>query len=127
MRITINIVAVIAFIAQLLPFAFNALNQEKTESTKEALYDNFMFLAYFCSWVSVVIFFILYNFNYKILKNKILNSVFLLIVLLGIYVHLSQIIVQSDFIIISSILLLFDCYVIRKVVGNLFFKSNKNS
>lgn len=123
MRILINIVAIIAFIAQILPFAFNALNQERAESAKEALYDHFMLFAYFCSLVTVVIFVILYNFNYKILKNKLVYCFFLFIVLLGTYIHLSQLIEQNDFIIVSSILLLFDCYIVRKIVCSLFFKS----
>ena len=40
MKILVNIIAIITFIAQLLPFAFGALNQRETErSIMETLYS----------------------------------------------------------------------------------------
>lgn len=45
MKILINFVAFIAFIAQSIFFVFSALNQKKPEAMMESLYNYFVFLA----------------------------------------------------------------------------------
>lgn len=126
MKILINTVAFIAFIAQFFSFAFSALNQKKPESVTESLYNNFMFSAFLCSLITVAIFVVQYNFNFKLLKKKIPNCIFLVIVLLGIYIHVMQLLALNDFLLTSCILLLFDYYIMRKILSNLFSSSDAN-
>ena len=85
MKILVNIIAIITFIAQLLPFAFGALNQKRPRSIMETLYSDFTIFAYFCSLVTIVIFVIQYNFDIKSLKKKTINYIFLVVLLGGIY------------------------------------------
>lgn len=122
MKIAINTIAVIVLSVQFFSFAFNALNQKKPESTLDFLCNYFNFIALLCSLLSVVIFIALYNFNSKFLKKKLLNYIMLIIVLLGIYVHVTQIFVLNDFVLTSCVLLLFDYYIMRNILNNLFFK-----
>ena len=126
MKILINTVAFIAFIAQFFSFAFSALNQKKPESVIESLYNNFMFSAFLCSLITVAIFVVQYNFNFKLLKKKIPNCIFLVIVVLGIYIHVMQLLALNDFLLTSCILLLFDYYIMRKILSNLFSNSDAN-
>jgi len=86
MKILINTVAFIAFIGQFFSFAFSALNQKKPESIIESVYNDFIFFAFLCSLITVVIFVVQYNFDFKLLKKKIPNYIFLVIVSLGIYI-----------------------------------------
>ena len=118
MKIIVNIIAFIAFIGQFIVFAFSALNQKKPERVLESLYNDFITAASFCSLFVVVIFVIQYNFDFKILKHKMLKSIFLVIVLLGMYIHVRQLLTHKDFIPISCTLLVFDCYCIRKIAMN---------
>ena len=126
MKILINTVAVIAFIGQFFSFVFGALNQNKPESVIESLYNNFIFFAFLCSLITVVILVVQYNFNFKLLKKKIPNCIFLVIAILGIYIHVMQLLALNDFLLTSCILLLFDYYIMRKVLSNLFSSSNTN-
>lgn len=117
MKIIVNTIAFIAFIWQFISFTFSTLNQKKPESVIESLYNDFIIAASFCSLFVVVVFVIQYNFNSKILKKKILNCIFLVIVLLGMYIHIIQLLTQKEFIPISCTLLVFDCYSLIKIVS----------
>ena len=125
MKILINTVAFIAFMGQFFSFAFSGLNQKKPESTIESVYNNFIFFAFLCSLITVAIFVVQYNFN--LLKKKIPNCIFLVIVVLGIYIPVMQLLVLNDFLLTSCILLLFDYYIVRKILSNLFSSSDANS
>lgn len=126
MKILINIVAFIAFVGQFFSFVFNALNQKKPECAVESVYDNFIFVAFLCSLITVGIFVVQYNFDFKLLKTKVANSFFLVITVLGIYIHVMQLIVLNDFLLTSCVLLLFDYYIMRKILSNLFPSSDLN-
>ncbi|MPM24145.1 hypothetical protein SDC9_70626 [bioreactor metagenome] len=116
MKIVINTIAVIVLSVQFFSFVFNALNQKKPESTLDSLCNYFNVTALLCSLLSVVIFIALYNFNSKFLKKKLLNYIMLIIVLLGIYVHITQVFVLNDFVLTSCVLLLFDYYIMRNIL-----------
>ena len=78
-KIFINTIAILDCIVQFIPFIFSALNQNRPEHTIDVLYHYFQFTAYLCSLLAIIIFVVLYNFDAKALKNKWLNSIFLLI------------------------------------------------
>lgn len=122
MKIIINIVTSIVFIVQFVSFVFNALNLKKPECSIDTLYNYFVIIAYLCSLFAVIIFAVQYNFKAKFLNNKLLNIVFLIIIMLGTYIHLSQLLLLKDFVLTSCILLLFDIYIIHKILRNLFIK-----
>ena len=126
MKILINIVAFIAFIGQFFSFAFSAINQKKPESAIESVYNYYIFFAFLCSLITVVIFVVEYNFNFKLLKKKIPNYIFLVIVAVGIYIPIMQLLALNDFLLTSCILLLFDYYIMRKILSNLFSSSDTN-
>jgi hypothetical protein len=126
MKILINTVAFIAFIGQFFSFAFSAINQKKPESAIESVYNYYIFFAFLCSLITVVIFVVEYNFNFKLLKKKIPNYIFLVIVALGIYIAVMQLLALNDFLLTSCILLLFDYYIMRKILSNLFSSSDTN-
>ena len=126
MKILINTVAFIAFIGQFFSFAFSAINQKKPESAIESVYNYYIFFAFLCSLITVVIFVVEYNFNFKLLKKKIPNYIFLVIVAVGIYIPIMQLLALNDFLLTSCILLLFDYYIMRKILSNLFSSSDAN-
>ena len=126
MRIFINIVAIIAFVMQSVSFVLNALIQKKPECTRDSLYSYFVVTAFLCSVLVVVIFVIMYNFDFKFLKNKNLNCFFCLVGLLGAYIHIWQLFMHNDFVLISFVLLLFDIYVFYKIQGNLIRRIEEN-
>ena len=126
MKILINTVAFIAFIGQFFSFAFSALNQKKPESAMESVYNYYIFFAFLCSLITVVIFVVEYNFNFKLLKKKIPNYIFLVIVAVGIYIPIMQLLALNDFLLTSCILLLFDYYIMRKILSILFSSSDAN-
>lgn len=126
MKILINTVAFIAFIGQFFSFAFSAINQKKPESAIESVYNYYIFFAFLCSLITVVIFVVEYNFNFKLLKKKIPNYIFLVIVAVGIYIPIMQLLALNDFLLTSCILLLFDYYIMRKILSNLFSSSDTN-
>lgn len=68
MRIFINIIAIIAFIIQSFSFVLNVLIQKKPESTIDSLYSYFVVIASLCSVLVIVLFVLLYNFDFKFLK-----------------------------------------------------------
>lgn len=127
MRIFINIIAIIAFIMQSISFVLNVLIQKKPECTIDSLYSYFVVTAFLCSVLVVVLFVILYNFDSMFLKIKILNCFFFLVGLLGTYIHVWQLFMHNDFVLTSFVLLLFDFYVFRKIVGNLLRKDRPTS
>lgn len=126
MKILINTVAFIAFIEQFFSFAFSAINQKKPESAIESVYNYYIFFAFLCSLITVIIFVVEYNFNFKLLKKKIPNYIFLVIVAVGIYIPIMQLLALNDFLLTSCILLLFDYYIMRKILSNLFSSSDTN-
>ena len=116
MKTIINIIACIAFGAQLFVSMFNDLNMKK-------LHNYFVLTAYICSLLSVPIFFMLYNFDFRFAKLKFCGIVFLGIILLGGYVLWGQLFVLNDFILTSCVILLFDVYSLRKIFGYLVSKT----
>ena len=126
MKILINTVAFIAFIGQFFSVAFSALNQKKPESAIESVYNYYIFFAFLCSLITVVIFVVEYNFNFKLLKKKIPNYIFLVIVAVGIHIPILQLLALNDFLLTSCILLLLDYYIMRKILCNLFSSSDTN-
>lgn len=123
MKTIINIIACIAFGAQLFVSMFNALNMKKPETEIELLHNYFVLTAYICSLLSVPIFFMLYNFDFRFAKLKFCGIVFLGIILLGGYVLWGQLFVLNDFILTSCVILLFDVYSLRKIFGYLVSKT----
>ena len=123
MKTIINTIACIAFGAQLFVSMFDALNMKKPETEIELLHNDFMLAAYICSLLSVPIFFMLYNFDFRFEKLKFWGIVFLGIILLGGYVLWGQLFILNDFILTSCVILLFDVYSLRKIFGYFFSKS----
>ena len=65
---------------------------QSTENIWIYLWNEFIFVSFICSSISVLIFILLYNFNFKFLKNRILNTLLLVIVLFAGFIHIWQII-----------------------------------
>lgn len=114
----INTIAVIAFYIQLFSFVLNVFCMKAPEDDMDVLWNYFVIILYSCSVIAVIIFILFYNFEFKFLKNRILDSLILLVVASGGYIHIWQIAVQRDFIISSCLLALFDIYIIRKIIQN---------
>lgn len=121
MKIIVNMIAGIAFIVQFAFSAFSMLSMQKPITTNEIFYNNMLLVALPCSSIIVLLFLLLYNFNYKFLNNKIINVFFFVIGILALYIHAYQLFVLHDLILISVVLLLIDCYVIIRVI-RLFIK-----
>jgi hypothetical protein len=121
MKIIVNIIAGIAFIVQFAFSAFSMLTMQKPITINEIFYNNMLLVALPCSSIIVLLFLLLYNFNYKFLNNKIINVFFFVIGILALYIHAYQLFVLHDLILISVVLLLIDCYVIIRVI-RLFIK-----
>ena len=121
MKIIVNIIAGIAFIVQFAFSAFSMLTMQKPITINEILYNYMLLVALPCSSIIVLLFLLLYNFNYKFLNNKIINVFFFVIGILALYIHAYQLFVLHDLILISVVLLLIDCYVIIRVI-RLFIK-----
>lgn len=124
MRLFINTIAFIVFILQFFVFVFSVLNLKKPENAIETLYNYFVFSAFLCSLITIAVFVIQYNCHFKLLKKKVLDSFFLIIVMIGMYVPIAQLWIFNDFILTSCLLLLIDCYVMGIILSNLFSKSN---
>ena len=114
----INTIAVIAFYIQLFSFVLNVFCMKAPEDDMDVLWNYFVIFLYSCSVIAVIIFILFYNFEFKFLKNRILDSLILLVVTFGGYIHIWQIAVQRDFIISSCLLALFDIYIIGKIIQN---------
>ena len=121
MKIIVNMIAGIAFIVQFAFSAFSMLSMQKPITINEILYNYMLLVALPCSSIIVLLFLLLYNFNYKFLNNKIINVFFFVIGILALYIHAYQLFVLHDLILISVVLLLIDCYVIIRVI-RLFIK-----
>lgn len=125
MKTFINTIAVIAFIIQSLSSVLNVLCMKKPEDDIAVLWDSFAILLYSCSDITVLVFILYYNFDFKILRNKMLNFLVILIVMLAGYIHVWQLIVLRDFIITSCILVLFDICIASKSIQNIIKKQDK--
>lgn len=121
MKIIVNMIAGIAFIVQFAFSAFSMLSMQKPITINEIFYNYMLLVALPCSSIIVLLFLLLYNFNYKFLNNKIINVFFFVIGILALYIHAYQLFVLHDLILISVVLLLIDCYVIIRVI-RLFIK-----
>ena len=110
MKLFINSIVIIAFIMQFIAFFFGVATLKKSENTLTLILHEFHFVAYICSLLVAIIFFVV--FNYRMNEKKSWNSILLIIALLAIYVYISQIIVLNDFIVTSLILLVTDLYII---------------
>ena len=122
MKTFINSIAVIVFIIQFLSFILNAFCMQKAEDTLTILRNGFVFFSYFCSDIIVFVFILFYNFDFVFLKKKILNLIVFLVVIPAGYIHVWQIIRQRDFFLSSSILILFDIYIIYRISQNIILK-----
>lgn len=108
MRHITNILVSISSIIQVFASGFDMLNMKKPESLEESLYNDFVLIGCFCSFIVGFIFILIYNFRYKFLSSKIINLAFLVIVLFAFYVHIYQLFIQKDLMLVSSTLLLVD-------------------
>ena len=115
MRHIINILVSIATICQFFVSVFNMLNMKKPETIEDSLYNDFVLIGCSCSFVIGLIFILTYNFRYKFLNSKAINFSFLVIVLFAVYVHIYQLFIQKDLMLVSGILLLVDIFVGIKV------------
>ena len=70
MKIIVNMIAGIAFIVQFAFSAFSMLTMQKPITINEILYNYMLLVALPCSSIIVLLFLLLYNFNYKFLNNK---------------------------------------------------------
>ena len=111
MRHIINILVSIATICQFFASVFNMLNMKKPETIEDSLYNDFVLIGCSCSFIIGLIFILTYNFRYKFLNSKTINLSFLVIVLFAVYVHIYQLFIQNDLMLVSGILLLVDIFV----------------
>lgn len=119
MRHIINILVSIATICQFFASVFNMLNMKKPETIEDSLYNDFVLIGCSCSFIIGLIFILTYNFRYKFLNSKTINLSFLVIVLFAVYVHIYQLFIQKDLMLVSGILLLVDIFVGIKGVKQL--------
>ena len=111
MRHIINILVSIATICQFFVSVFNMLNMKKPETIEDSLYNDFVLIGCSCSFIIGLIFILTYNFRCKFLNSKTINLSFLVIVLFAVYVHIYQLFIQNDLMLVSGILLLVDIFV----------------
>ena len=111
MRHIINTLVSIATICQFFASVFNMLNMKKPETIEDSLYNDFVLIGCSCSFIIGLIFILTYNFRCKFLNSKIINLSFLVIVLFAVYVHIYQLFIQKDLMLVSGILLLVDIFV----------------
>ena len=114
MRHIINILVSIATICQFFASVFNMLNMKKPETIEDSLYNDFVLIGCSCSFIIGLIFILTYNFRCKFLNSKTINISFLVIVLFAVYVHIYQLFIQKDLMLVSGILLLVDIFVVTK-------------
>ena len=111
MRHIINILVSIATICQFFASVFNMLNMKKPETIEDSLYNDFVLIGCSCSFIIGLIFILTYNFRCKFLNSKTINLSFLVIVLFAVYVHIYQLFIQKDLMLVSGILLLVHIFV----------------
>ena len=119
MRIIINPIAIVSLIVQFAYSALNILSLNSPVTLNEILYNDLLIVALPCSDIIVVIFLLLYNFNYKFLRNRIINVFFFVIGFLALYIHAFQLFVLNDLILISIVLSLIDSIVIVWTIKNI--------
>ena len=90
MKIVINIIAFIVFVAQSISFVLNALTLKKPECVKDSLYNYFFVLAFLFSLITIIVFVVLYNFDYQIHKKKVLSCLIITIAILSILLYHQQ-------------------------------------
>ena len=110
MKLLINTIVFIAFIMQFIAFFLGAFSLKKVENALTQILHEFHLVAYLCSLLVAIIFVV--EYNYRLNEKKSWNSILLIIALLAIYIHVSQIFVLNDFIVTSLILLVTDLYII---------------
>lgn len=120
MRHIINILVSIATICQFFASVFNMLNMKKPETIEDSLYNDFVLIGCSCSFIIGLIFILTYNFRCKFLNSKTINLSFLVIVLFAVYVHIYQLFIQKDLMLVSGILLLVDIFVGTKGCKKLY-------
>lgn len=123
MKNIINILVIITTILQFLVSVFNMLNMSKPETSEDSMYNSFVLISSFCSFMVGFIFVLIFNFKYRFLENKIILSAFLIVALFASYVHLYQIFVQKDLILTSCILFIVDVFVGLKVIRRKTFNT----
>lgn len=123
MKNIINILVIITTILQFLVSVFNMLNMSKPETSEDSMYNSFVLISCFCSFMVGFIFVLIFNFKYRFLENKIILSAFLIVALFASYVHLYQIFVQKDLILASCILFIVDVFVGLKVIRRKTFNT----
>lgn len=116
MRIIINILVIISTILQFLVSVFNMLNMSKPETFEDSMYNCFVLVSCFCSFMVGFIFIMIFNFKYKPIENIIIKASFLIVALFALYVHLYQIFVQKDLILASCVLFLVDVHIGQKII-----------
>ena len=116
MRNVINIIALITFVAQSVSFVLNALTLRKPECVTDSLYNYFFIIAFLSSLITIIVFAVLYNFNYLLHKKNVLSYFLITIVILSIYIHIWHVLILKDFIITSCVSLLFDYYIIHILI-----------
>lgn len=117
-RIIVNTVVIFVLGLQFASFVFNTFTMRKPETVSESLYQDFIIISSLCSEIAVFVFLLIYNFKWNFLKYKITKAIFLVIAILAAYIYLWQLFVKQDLIIVSSILLLIDCYVLYAILHN---------
>lgn len=116
MKIVVNSIALITFVAQSLSFVLNVLALRKQECFTDSLYSYFFILSFLLSLITIIVFAVLYNFNYLLPKKKVLSYVLITIVIPSIYIHIWHVLILKDFIITSCLSMLFDYYIIRILI-----------
>lgn len=119
MRIIINPIAVVSLVVQFAYSALNILSLNSPVTLNDILYNDLLIVALPCSDIIVVIFLLLYNFNYKFLRNRIIHVFFLVVGILALYIHAFQLFVLNDLILISIVLSLIDSIVIVWTIKNI--------
>lgn len=116
MKIVVNTIAIIALFIQFAYSAFNMLSMQKPITSNDMLYNYFLLVALPCSDIIVIVFLLLYNFDYIFLKNRIINVLFLIIGILAMYIHVYQLFILNDLILSSIVLLLIDSFVFYRII-----------
>lgn len=116
MRIVINIIALIVFVAQSVSFVLNALTLRKPECVTDSLYNFIFIIAFLSSLIAIIVFAVLYNLKFLLHKKKVLSYSLITIVILSIYIHIWHVLILKDFIMTSCVSLLFDYYIIHILI-----------
>lgn len=122
MRILINSIMAIVFVMQVLSTMLNAFNMQKSDDAWIIVRNCFIFVSFICSDIIVIVFVLLYNFDFEFLKKKTVNCILFLISVIAGCVHIYQIVGLKDFFVISCLLILIDMYVICRIVQNAISK-----